>query len=121
MEINTTDIETWLHKQETDGVFGSKTRNHYAKAFKQFCRWMVQRKRIPHNPIDDLELVNTQADIRCQRRVMDLKESKRLISAAERGETYRVKPRSKEGLTGNERAVLYELVLQVPGGLISQH
>ena len=110
-EINTTDIETWLHQQENKGVFGAKTRNHYAKAFKQFCRWMVKRKRIPHDPVGDLELVNTQTDTRYKRRVMKLMESKRLISVAERGETYRVKPGSKEGLSGSERAVLYELVL----------
>ena len=42
--------------------------NHYARAVRAFCRWMVKGKRLPWNPLESIGLVNTSADRRHDRR-----------------------------------------------------
>jgi len=80
--------------------FGKRTSNYYLTALKGFCRWLVRDGRAPHNPLDYLEAMNADDDIRRERRALSEKEFHALIKAT-RGRTDRRK------IGGDSRAILY--------------
>ncbi len=78
-----------------------ETVNHYVRAVRGFCRWLVRAKRIGSNPLETLTLHNTAADIRRRRRELTAAELRRLLEAT------RTSDRTFRGLTGFDRYCLY--------------
>ncbi|QEL18837.1 tyrosine-type recombinase/integrase [Limnoglobus roseus] len=87
-----------------EGV-GPATQNHYLRALRGFFRWLAKGRRIALNPLDGLELVCEEVDIRHARRELDLEEL-RTIFAATRGSN-----RTFRGLDGVDRHVVYALAV----------
>jgi len=78
-----------------------ETVNHYVRAVRSFCRWLVKNRRLPYNPLETLALVNTASDRRHDRRELTAGELRRLLDATRSsGETFR-------GLGPADRVALY--------------
>jgi integrase len=80
---------------------GPSTANGYVRALCGFMRWLVREKRMPHNPLEDLALLNAKVDVRRARRELTADELRRLLAAA-RSSTWVFR-----GLTGLDRYFLY--------------
>jgi integrase len=80
---------------------GPETANHYVRAVRGFCRWMVRAKRVGSNPLETLPLASAATDTRRARRELTAAELRRLFDAARGSE------RSYRGLTGPDRYMLY--------------
>jgi integrase len=76
------------------------TCNHYATAIKGFSRWLKQQRRISFDPMDDLEKLNEDVDVRRKRRSMAPEMFAKLLEAAIGGNPFR-------GLAGADRSILY--------------
>lgn len=91
-----------------------RTRNHYAAAIKQFCRWLVDNGHAKRNPVASLKPAKHDADKRYVRRSLTQEEWGRLVKATvNSNERFR-------GLTGTDRLALYMVVLSTgwrAGGL----
>ena len=84
---------------------GPATINHYIRAVRGFCRWLVRTNRIGSNPLESLTLVNEAVDVRRSRRELTSDELRRLFDAAQSsGRVFR-------GLTGGDRYTLYLLAV----------
>ena len=85
-------------------TFGASTRNHYTRAIKHFCRWLLKDNRASYDPLIGLGTVNADVDVRVNRRVLNLKDLQALLTkTAKRPELC--------GLTGPERVLVYRLAL----------
>jgi integrase len=85
-------------------AFGPSTRNHYVRAVKSFCNWMIRDGRASYNPLAGLSTVNADVDVRVKRRVLSLKDLQALLTkTATEPERY--------GLTGPQRVLVYRLAL----------
>jgi len=80
-----------------------ETVNHYIRALRAFCRWLVRSQRLPVNPLEHLALLNTRTDRRHDRRELSADELRRLLDAA------RSSSRVFRGLNGEDRFHLYAL------------
>jgi integrase len=78
-----------------------KTSNLYLAAIKQFCRWMVDDRRMPNNPLAHLSGGNVKLDRRHDRRPLSAKELRSVLGAAGASE------RIFRGLSGRDRHFLY--------------
>jgi len=78
------------------------TSNHYLRAIKQFCRWMVEDRRTGDNPIVHLKRLSIDTDRRRNRRALTKEEFARLIASAATGPPI-------EAVPGEERVMLYIL------------
>ncbi len=81
---------------------GIKTSNYYLRDLKSFCRWMMHERRATSNPVAYLDTMNARADIRVQRRALSTADMQKLLDAARNG-------LERHGMTGSERALIYEL------------
>ncbi len=85
-------VERWLAEgralPKTAGGFGPMTSNHYRRSLVAFGNWMVKARKIAENPFRHIPRVNTQTDIRHQRRALSHEEFARLLEAARTGRTY---------------------------------
>jgi integrase len=77
-----------------------RTVNHYIQAVKEFVAWLVPR-RLGMNPLLDLELRNTEVDIRKKRRALTQGEMSQLVEAT------RASTKSYQCYTGEQRARIY--------------
>jgi integrase/recombinase XerC len=80
---------------------GPSTINHHIRALRAFFRWMFRYKRISFNPVDSLELVPEDADIRRARRELTESELMAVFTATRNSTT------SFRGLSGEDRFHLY--------------
>ena len=87
-----------------DDPLSLQTCNHYLRAIKQFSRWLWRDGRTREDPLAHLSGYNVQLDRRHDRRALADEELTRLIQAAEKGSVVR-------GMTGPERATLYQLAV----------
>jgi len=94
-------VQTYLFELRHKDDLGAKTYNHYVQALDSFCRWMVQAGRIAVNPLSNLSRLNTDVDIRHQRRALTPDEMSQLVNAA-RSSDQRI-----QGYDGELRARLY--------------
>ncbi len=81
--------------------YGPETVNHFIRATKGFCRWLVKAKRFGSNPLDTLTPVNAAVDVRHGWRELSADDLRRVFDAA------RKSGRRFRGLTGAERYTLY--------------
>ncbi len=82
-----------------------KTLAHYVGAVSEFSRWLLHDGRIGADPLVNLPTFDADADRRHVRRALDDEEQRRLVHAAETSD------RTKFGLTGRDRALIYKLAL----------
>ena len=111
--------------QDADGLT-DRTRNRFGMAFNAFGNWMVKQRRASHNPVrgwDKLSEPDSE-----YRRHLEPEEARRLIAAAEFGETLIGRTNrgrqqlEKHGtdlpeevrwaITGHDRAVLYRVAIE---------
>jgi excisionase family DNA binding protein len=78
-----------------------ETVNHYVRAVRSFCRWLVKNRRLPFNPLETVALVNTASDRRHDRRELEADELRRLLAATLASNT------SFRGLGPADRHALY--------------
>ncbi len=78
------------------------TCNHYIRAIKSFCNWLVKRKRLERHPLFDLSLFNAETDPRHLRRPLEPQEFDYMLKAAQEGG-------SVEGMAGRDRRMFYIL------------
>jgi integrase/recombinase XerD len=100
-DMKSHDIESFLGELRASGK-SKQTSNHFLKAIKQFCRWLVRTKRSDHNPAADIRRLNVQTDRRHDRRAISGDEFALLIEAAEAGPVI-------ESIAGTDRAMMYIL------------
>ena len=81
---------------------GKQTSNHYLRAMKQFCTWMVKTGRCRLNRVQDVPMLNVKTDRRHDRRALGDDEFHRLVTAAESGIPI-------ENISGPDRAMMYIL------------
>jgi integrase len=80
---------------------GIQTANYYLREIKSFCRWLVNDRRLPTDPLTHPRGGNANADRRHERRALSLDELRRAVAAAkESRSTFRK-------LTGPDRSMLY--------------
>ncbi len=87
------------HRDEED--LGAKTYNHYVQAIDSFGRWLVRSGRLVANPLLSLSRLNTEVDVRHQRRALMPDEVSKLISSARTG------GERIQGYNGEQRARVY--------------
>jgi len=84
------------------GNLSPRTVNHYIQAIKEFVNWLIPR-RLAANPLLDLELRNTEVDIRKKRRALTQDEMSQLVEAA------RTSDQEYQCYSGEQRARIYLL------------
>ncbi len=99
--IRVTAVDSFLAQLRDEGL-SKQTTNHYVRAFRQFCLWLVRTKRLTEDPTVELKMLNVRADLRHERRALSAEEFIRLLEAAEQGFP-------EVGLTGIDRAAMYLL------------
>ncbi len=82
-----------------------QTCNFYLQAARQFCRFMVRDGRAPENPLEHLQGGNVRTDRRHDRRAFTDDELRSLLKTLRNGST-------RFGMTGPDRAYLYELTAE---------
>jgi integrase len=80
-----------------------RTSNANLAAMKQFCRWMVQDRRMLESPLAHLSGGNVKTDRRHDRRKLTADELRKLIATTQASRD------AFRGLFGKDRAVLYSL------------
>ena len=76
--------------------------NFYLSCCKSFCRWMMRERRATVNPVEYLDGQNVATDKRHIRRNLNQSDFAKLLTAAQAGP-------ERYGMTGAERALIYEL------------
>ncbi len=96
-------IQKWRASRRTDrGGIAIQTRNHYAKAIKEFSRWLSRTNKTGQDPLAYLSFMNPSTDRRHDRRAISDNDFLQLVQAAMTGPTV-------ETLPGEDRAMLYIL------------
>ena len=101
VQIRPAEIENYLGARRVDGL-SKQTSNHYVRSIKQFCKWMVDTKRMPESPVASIPTLNAKTDRRHARRPLSGDEFAKLVAAAELG-------KSIESIPGPDRAMMYIL------------
>ena len=87
------------------GPISAKSKNYYLQAVKQFCKWMVQDRRVAESPLKHLQSIDTTSGKANERRALELDEMRRLLEAAQTGP-------DRFGMAGHERAILYRFAAE---------
>ncbi len=76
--------------------------NDHVAALKNFGNWLIRTrpKRWPENPFSGMTKLNSEGDVRLERRPASSEELPKLLTAAANGKPFR-------GLTGEDRVALY--------------
>ncbi len=100
-DVSKSKVVGWLAELREAGASIS-TSNHYGKAMKQFCKFLVDDDRLAKNPLGSLSVMRADGDRRRVRRTLTGDEFARLIEVtANNGEIF--------GFSGVDRALLYLL------------
>lgn len=100
-DITASGMEAYLSHLRKEGR-GAETCNHYLRAMKQFCRWLVKDRRARHDPLSHLSPRNADLDRRRKRRPLATEEFELLVASAKAGKKI-------QGVSGADRAMLYVL------------
>ncbi len=103
-DLDANRVSAFLAERRRAGL-SIETSNHYTRRIKQFALWMVKSKRAPDNPLDCLTLLNSRTDRRHDQRALTDDELRALLETTRNGPT-------RNGMTGPERAVLYQLAVE---------
>jgi integrase len=91
--------------KESASAISAGTFNHYLQSIKSFCGWMVKVGRASQSPLAYLDKVNTEKDRRHDRRNLSTEELRRLLTTAKQGQ-------DREGIPGDQRAMLYRIAAE---------
>ena len=103
-DVTATKVEGFLVNLRREGL-STTSSNHYLTAIKGFFNWMVRNQRVPANPLVSLSRLNTETDIRRERRTVTLEEFASIVEAAGQGKT-------SHRLSGDDRMWLYIVASQ---------
>jgi len=81
-EIKKESVEGCLIEMLEDEEIGHRTYNHYIQAIDSFCNWCVENGRFVVNPLNGLERLNTEVDVRHKRRALNHDELSQLVRSA---------------------------------------
>ncbi len=98
-DIQPSKVQAYLVDRREVGL-SIRSSNHYLRAIKGFCNWMVKDGRLAENPLQSLSGMNVAVDLRHERRHLTEDELLRLMESTRTGPAF-------YGLTGSERALLY--------------
>ncbi len=102
-QIGTDSVEKFLTGlQRGKKKLSLGTCNHYIRAIKSFCNWLVKRNRLERQTLLDLSLFNADTDPRHVRRPLEPEEFEYMLKAAEEGVMV-------EGISGKDRRMFYIL------------
>ena len=101
-KIDVTSAEGFLAKLRKQEKLSLETCNHYLRAMKTFCNWLVKTNRLLRHPLLSLSLFNADSDRRHARRPLDATEFQYLLRAASAGENI-------EQMSGEDRHMFYIL------------
>ena len=101
VDVTASCVQAYLADRRSAGL-AIETSNHYLRAIKSFCRWLVRDKRASDNPLAHLPVINSTTDRRHDRRALTPEEFERLVRAAEQGPPI-------ESIAGPDRVILYVL------------
>jgi integrase len=104
MDLTAAHVVAYTTERMKSDKISARTVQSYLVAIKGFADWCRSTGRLASNPIADLRAPSPAKDRRYERRALSREEWGYLRRAAEEGEPIK-------GLTGSERALLYELAL----------
>ena len=105
--VRLSSVQKWVKDHKAANRGGTSARNHYVEAVTRFARWMLADERTPRNPLLKLkqDRMGERADRRHVRRAFTDDELGRLLDAARTGP-------HQSGMTGPDRAMLYQLAFE---------
>lgn len=103
-DLSASKAQAYVAELRNGGV-SVQTCNFYLQAIKQFCRWMERDGRAPDNPLTYLQGGNVRTDRRHDRRAFADDALRTLLETTRNGPT-------RSGMTGPERALLYQLAVE---------
>ncbi len=74
-------IDRFLRRMVRDGK-SAATHNHYRKALRDFCGWLVTFGYLRQNPVDAVKSMDESKDRRCVSRALTVPEADALVTAA---------------------------------------
>ena len=74
-------IDRFLRRIVRDGK-SAATHNHYRKALRDFCGWLVTFGYLRQNPVDAVKSMDESKDRRCVSRALTVQEADALVTAA---------------------------------------
>ncbi len=101
-KIDPASVEGFIAQLRREQKLSLQTCNHYIRAIKTFCNWLVKRDKLLRHPLLLVSLFNADADRRHCRRPLDAVEFQYLLRAAEAGPPV-------EGMSGEDRFMFYVL------------
>ncbi len=102
-DLSAQRVAEYLSERRKSGL-SIQSSNHYLACVKAFANWAVRDRRLPLNPFAHLAKLNSETDIRRERRELHPAELNALLAAARLGVSFK-------GTTGESRAVLYSLAV----------
>ena len=98
-------VEVYLGGRRAAKKISGRTLNYYVRDFQSFCRWLAKKTRAAVVPMAELAGVDN-VDVDSQaRRPLSVEEMRRLLDAAASAGV-------EQGLTGDERALLYRFAFE---------
>ena len=106
-DITADAVDRYLEElREGQRQLSQTSSNHYLTAMKAFCDWMVANKRASESPLDPLKrLTVSKSDQEHPRAALTVEEVERLLKAT-------VKAPMSYGMSGYERALLYQFAIE---------
>ncbi len=101
-QINLASVEKFLAELRQSRNVSLSTCNHYIRAIKSFCNWLVKNDRLVRHSLLALGLFNADTDPRHTRRPLSPEEFEYMLEAAAKGG-------SVEGISGADRRMFYIL------------
>ena len=104
-DISASKVQRYLGdlRDGGDGISQSSF-NHYMRAFKMFCQWMVRDRRALEHPVDHLRQLTVTQPKRV-RRALTVDEARTLLDSTQNGPEH-------HGMTGQQRALLYRMAIE---------
>lgn len=78
-ELNTDQYLGWRQEHSLNAP---RTLKHYQDALNAFCNWMVENKRLTHNPFEHVKRISIPRGSKGNHRSFSIDELRRLIAAA---------------------------------------
>lgn len=101
-DIEVETLEAVLGDMLEADEIGRRTYNHYVQSMHSFCEWLVP-SRLTSNPIAGMKRLNTEVDIRHQRRALTAAEFDKLVKSARESNV------SIQCFDGEQRARIYTI------------
>ncbi|MCZ6493994.1 MAG: site-specific integrase [Planctomycetota bacterium] len=102
-DIDESAVKAYLVERRRKGAMKMRTRNHYVRAIKQFCTWMVHDYRASSSPVAGLKMIKVTDET--ERRALSLGQLRKLLRVAQKGPAHM-------GMAGPDRCTLYWLAAE---------